>query len=108
MFSVMSYIGLVCGALLLLSLIYQAGQYWRRTWQIGVLVLMLVLTGLSEFILQPMIQALKAANPQEFVEGSAAAARFGLLHGVSSLLFLIISLSGLALVAFGLRRDDIA
>lgn len=108
MFTVISYIGLVCGALLLLSVIYPAGQHWRRTWQIGVLVLMLVLIGLSEFILQPMIHTLKAATPQGFVEGSAEAARFGMLHGVSSILFLITSLSGLALVVFGLRRDDIA
>ncbi|MEO6697586.1 MAG: hypothetical protein ABIN45_06265, partial [Gammaproteobacteria bacterium] len=60
---------------------------------------------IGEFMLQPMMQALKAATPQGFVPGSAEAARFGMLHGISSTLFLVTSLLGLALVVFGLSRD---
>ncbi len=105
-FSVMSYVGLACGALLLLVIIYQASRAWARTWQVWVLVTMLLLVSIGEFLLQPMIQALKAVTPDGFIEGSTSAARFGMLHGVSSLLFLVTSLLGLALVAFGLNRDS--
>ena len=106
LFTVISYIGLVCGVLLLISVLYQAGQHWRRTWQAWALVAMLVLIGIGEFVLQPMTHVLKDATPQGFIEGSAEAARFGMLHGVASILFLMTSLLGLALVVFGLNRDN--
>ena len=65
---------------------------------------MLLLVAIGEFTLQPMMQALKAATPQGFVPGSAQAARFGMLHGIASTLFLATSLLGLALVIFGLSK----
>ncbi len=104
MFSIMSYIGLVCGTLLLASVVYQAGREWRRVWQVWVLLAMLLLVAIGEFMLQPMMQALKAATPQGFIPGSSQAARFGMLHGISSTLFLATSLLGLALVIFGLDK----
>jgi dipeptide/tripeptide permease len=104
LFSIMSYIGLVCGTLLLTSVIYQAGREWRRIWRVWVLVAMLLMVTIGEFMLQPMMQALKAAAPQGFVPGSAQAARFGMLHGISSTLFLATSLLGLVLVIFGLGK----
>lgn len=102
MFALVNYLGLVCGVLLLASLIYQTGAAWRRCWQVWVLVAMLVLVVAMEFVLQPLMQALKMASPQGFTAGTPEAARFGMLHGVSSLLYLATSLMGLALVAFGL------
>lgn len=105
-FGVMSYVGLACGIVLLIGLIYQAGRDVLRAWQFWALVAMLALVSIGEFILQPMIYTLKAATPGGFVEGSGAAARFGILHGISSLLFLATSLLGLALVAFGFNRNN--
>lgn len=105
-FGVMSYVGLACGIVLLIGLIYQAGRDGLRAWQFWALVAMLALVSIGEFILQPMIYTLKAATPGGFVEGSGAAARFGILHGISSLLFLATSLLGLALVAFGFNRNN--
>ncbi|RJQ47675.1 MAG: DUF4149 domain-containing protein [Gammaproteobacteria bacterium] len=106
MFMAVNYLGLACGALLLASLIYQTGAAWRRRWQVWVLVAMLVLIVAMEFVLQPLMQALKMASPQGFTAGTPEAARFGMLHGVSSLLYLATSLMGLALVAFGLRGNS--
>jgi len=91
-FTTMSYIGLVCGGLLLLSNLYRAGIKHKTNY---ILVLMLVLIAIGQFFLQPMMAELKA---QGLVEGSAAAANFGKLHGVSSILFMITSISGLILV----------
>ncbi|MEO5702691.1 MAG: DUF4149 domain-containing protein [Gammaproteobacteria bacterium] len=105
-FSVMNYVGLACGMVLLAAVIFQSGRDWLRAWQLWVLIAMLVLVSIGEFILQPMIHVLKAATPGGFIEGSASAARFGMLHGISSLLFLATSLLGLALVAFGFNRNS--
>jgi hypothetical protein len=88
------------------AVIYQAGRDWLRTWHFWVLIVMLLLVSIGEFVLQPMIHVLKATTPGGFIEGSAAAARFGMLHGISSLLFLVTSLLGLALVAFGLNQES--
>ena len=66
-----------------------------KQWRHGVLFLMLVVVCVGQFVLQPMMAELKAEG---IVEGSIAAANFGKLHGVASVLFLINSLSGLLLV----------
>lgn len=104
-FSAMNYLGLSCALLLLISLIYDAGQRWQRSWRVWAVVAMFILISIIEFIVQPMMQGLKAATPEGFIAGSAAAARFGLLHGVSSLLYLITSIVGLALVSAGLKHS---
>ncbi|WP_455375648.1 DUF4149 domain-containing protein [Kaarinaea lacus] len=95
MFHIMSYTGLVCGSLLLVSVF----QRNRLHWQVWLLLLMLVIVASSEFILQPMMEALKA---QGLVEGSPTKKQFGILHGVASSLYLVVSLCGLSLVMFGL------
>jgi len=98
LFTTMSYVGLVCGALLLLAVIMQHGKAWLRQWRAGVLLLMLVIICIGEFVLQPMMAELKQAGLQD--ENAAAFAR---LHGVSSVLFLINSVAGLVLVIAGLN-----
>jgi len=91
-FTAMSYVGLVCGGLLLLGNLYRAGIKHKTNY---ILALMLVLVAIGQFVLQPMMADLKA---QGLVEGSVAAANFGKLHGVSSILFMITSISGLILI----------
>lgn len=105
LFSVMNLLGLACGSLLLLSVIVQAGRNWSRTWQFWALLAMLVMVGSAQFMVQPMMAGLKNAAPGGFLEGSAAATRFGVLHGISSLMFLVTSLIGLILVVFGLHMS---
>lgn len=100
MFRALNGFGLVAGALLLVSNRLQArrpGIDWRAV----TLVLMLVLILANAFAISPLMQELKAGG---LPEGSAAAARFGRLHGLSSLLYLLQSLLGLGLVVFGIRR----
>lgn len=99
MFHIMSYIGLVCGSLLLISVFKRT----RFQWQVWLLLLMLFIVASSEFILQPMMEALKA---QGLLEGSAVKKQFGILHGVASTLYLIVSIGGLSLVVFGLGEPD--
>jgi len=92
LFTTMSYIGLACGGLLLLGNLYRAGIKHKTNY---LLALMLVLIAIGQFILQPMMAELKA---QGLVEGSVAAAKFGKLHGVSSILFMLTSIAGLTLI----------
>lgn len=103
-FHAMGYAGLISGGLLLVTLLYQTRTAWR-SWRVWAVTMMLVLTSVIQFGVQPVMQALKAATPGGFIPGSAEAARFGMLHGISSTLFLVTSLLGLALVAFELKKS---
>ena len=95
MFSAMNVVGFVCGGVLLLSALIAAKSGWLKTRRIQVLLVMLALVAVGAFVLQPMMQDLKATG---LLAGSEAAAQFGKLHGVSSMLYLINSLLGLYLV----------
>ncbi len=102
LFTVVSYIGIVAAVFLLLASFNAHGLALRR-WQNGVLLLMLLLIVVGEFVLQPMMAELKLQGLQ-----GEAATRFGRLHGIASVLYLINSLAGLALVVAGVndRRQD--
>lgn len=102
MFAILSIVGLVCGALLLAGALYRAGKHWRRAWRVWALLAMVVLVAVGFFVLQPMMQDLKA---QGLVEGSAQAEKFGRLHGISSIMYLVTSLLGLVLVIAGPGKE---
>ena len=77
-----------------------AGKGWRAV-QSGVfwiVLLMLALTAAGHFGVQPVLAQLKAdALPRQVME-SALRDRFSTWHGVSSALYLVQSLLGIALV----------
>lgn len=102
LFTIMSYIGVVAATVLLSAQLYHAEMVWHRNWRIWVLLLMLLLIVIGEFYLQPLMVELKSDG---LSEGSINARRFGQLHGLASVLFLINSMLGLGLVVFGLRRS---
>lgn len=90
-FEIIGWLGLVCGLFLVISVFYRLG----KVWQFWVLITMMALVAISVFGIQPQMQELKAAG---LVPGSETAASFGKLHGLSSVLYLLTSLMGLALV----------
>ena len=98
LFAIMSYLGLVCAVLLLIGQFYRYGKGALKRWPCGVLLLMLVLIAVGQFVLAPQIAALRDAGLLE-----AEKSRFAMLHGTASVLFLLSSLAGLALVIFGLH-----
>lgn len=102
MFAIVNIVGLVCGGLLLIGALYRAGKRWQRAWRVWALLTMLVLVGVGFFVLQPMMQDLKA---QGLIQGSVQAAEFGRLHGLSSILYLVTSLLGLGLVIAGPGKE---
>ncbi len=103
MFSAMSIVGFICGGALLLSALVASGSRWLKTRRVQVLLIMLCLVAIGFFVLQPMMQTLKAVGYQP---GSEAAAQFGRLHGISSLLYLATSLLGVYLVMMQARTSE--
>jgi MFS family permease len=99
LFTVMSYVGLISGVLLLVSLFLDAGIRLLQQWRGPVLIGMLAIICLGQFLLQPRMAALRDTG----LSGDNLHA-FMRLHGISQILFLLVSLGGLALVMFGLRR----
>lgn len=102
LFTIMSYTGLICGSLLLASLFVDDGVQLFRQWRGPVLLVMLVVICLGEFVLQPKMVVLREAG----LQGDNLHA-FMRLHGFSQVLFLIVSLGGLALVLFGVRKKSL-
>lgn len=89
LFSLTSYLGLACGAVLLaLNGLRYRGINWRAI----VFVSMLVLVVIGQFVVTPMVAELR-------LQGLTDTPRFGQLHGMASVLFLLTSLLGLLLVA---------
>jgi hypothetical protein len=101
LFRIEGVLGAVCGILLLglANVLVRRGAnaYRQLRWLIvGMLVCVLV----GYFALQPFMNAIRIAALQAGTDvgHSAYATRFGVLHGVSSLFYLIESLLGVALV----------
>lgn len=102
MFHIVDMIG-IASALVLLSLAalrdYSSFLRQKRTY---LLILMLLLTLSAMFVLQPQMEAIKAQAGWH--EISQLKARFGQLHGIASVLYLLTSVIGVALVLTAERR----
>lgn len=100
MFRAVGVITLVVCGLLLLLMAMRDGVRELRRWRGLVLWSAAAITAISLFAVQPAIHDLRAAG---LAPGSEQAARFGKMHGLSSVLYLVVSVLGLALVAAGPR-----
>ena len=98
MFSITAWVGLTCGTYLILYLLavkgwraFQSGVFW-------IVLLMIALAAAGHFGVQPILAQLKAdALPRQVME-SALRDRFATWHGVSSALYLVQTLLGIALL----------
>ncbi len=99
MFAGMAWVGMVCAAWLLLSRVQVAGGQAFKQAAFWIVLTMLLLTLAQYFGIQPILAELKAeAMPKDVME-SLFRDRFETWHGVSSVVYLIESLLGLALIA---------
>ena len=98
LFRLQASIGLVCGVALL------ALTWFDRTLDRGLRRVLVALTALAlaciigYFVVQPMMAALREGAGAGGVMASSSRRQFGMLHGVSMLLYLIQSLLAAALV----------
>jgi hypothetical protein len=101
-FDAMGYVGLVCGGILLLqNICTSCGGKENKLWKqpnFRIIAAMLVIGLIIQFGLSPLMVDLKVQARPEDVMHSAFADRFKMLHGVSSILYLLESLLGLYLV----------
>ena len=99
MFAWVAWLGLVCGGYLLLFRLARFGAGVIKQPFFWLVSLLLVLTLAQLFGIQPIMQELKdQALPQDVMQ-SLFRDRFATWHGISSAMYLIQSLLGLALVA---------
>lgn len=98
LFSLIAWIGMACAAYLLLFRLFRYGSGALRQGVFWIVLLMLALVCAGEFGIQPVMAALKEeALPRQVME-SVLRDRFAAWHGVSSVLYVIESLLGAALV----------
>lgn len=98
LFTIVSYVGIFSAVALIINILMQYG-FNARHWQLWTLIVMLAVIAVGQFVIQPMMVELKILGLTE--ENKA---QFGQLHGMASVLFLINSLAGLALVISGLQK----
>lgn len=99
MFGYIAWVGLVCGAWLLIFRLGRLGGAALKQGFFWIVLVMLLLSLAQQFGIQPVLQQLKdQAMPKDVME-SLFRDRFAAWHGVSSAVYLIQSLLGLAAVA---------
>jgi len=98
MFTLIAYAGMVCGTYLLIQRIGVFGQAALRQSLFWVVAVMLLMTLVIQFCLQPVMADLKLQALPLDVMRSAFADSFKMLHGISSIIYLIQSLLGVVLV----------
>ncbi len=101
MLAMMGYIGIVCGMYLLLYRLTLSGKAAVREWTFGLVAAMLAITLLLQFGIYPLMADIKLKAHSPDVMQSALAPRFKIWHGISSILYLVESLFGAALVIKG-------
>lgn len=89
------YLGMICGGYLLIYHFVQSGRAVLRKRTFWVIAGMLSISLLIQFCFQPVMSEIKASPD---VMNSASSAKFKMLHGISSIAYLIESLLGIYLV----------
>ncbi len=95
LFSVVNLLGIGCGSALLLSKVIAKGKQAITLWRFWVIVLMLLLTLVFYFYLQPQMANIKALAWQS---DALLTAQFSSLHTMSRNLYLLLTVLGVALV----------
>jgi hypothetical protein len=98
MFTLVGYVGMVCGVYLLAQRIAVSGRTELRQPVFWIIAAMLLLTLAIQCGLQPIMTDLKAQALPLDVMHSAFADRFKMLHRISGTIYLIQSLLGVVLV----------
>lgn len=104
MFEAMAYLGLACGAGILLSMAWRERDTVMEHYAFWIVVLMLLITMAGQFGIQPLLASLKQQALPLSVMDSPYRGRFAFWHGVSRLMHLVQSILGLALVLLERRQ----
>jgi hypothetical protein len=97
LFAAMAWVGMSCAAYLLLFLIVRRGLGAFRSAVTWIVLAMLLLTVAARFGIHPIVEQIRAETARELMQGMVRD-RFARWHGISSVLYLIQSALGAALV----------
>ena len=98
MFTLVAYLGMVCGGFLLLQQIITSGQAVLRMSIFWIIAVMLLCTLIIQCGIQPVMANLKLEAMPLDVLHSPFSNQFKALHGISSIIYLLQSLLGIFLV----------
>lgn len=98
LFAVAAYMGLICALYLLLYFYLARGKEVLRQGIFWIVVVMMTLTLVGQFGMQPLLADLKLQALPQYVMESPYAGQFRFWHGVSSIIFLVQSLLGAVLL----------
>lgn len=98
LFRLIAYVGFGCGIYLLIFRLWRFGFAALKQGFFWIVLVMLLLTAASYFGVQPIVLALKDQVAQKEIVESVFRERFRTWHGIASILYLIQSLFGVALV----------
>ena len=98
LFGATAYMGLVCAVYLLIYDYTRYGKQVLRQLTFWVIIMMLLLTLLGQFGIQPLMAEIKALALPLYVMESPYADRFRFWHGAASIVYLVQSLSGAVLL----------
>jgi hypothetical protein len=96
------YVGIVYLVIFAGFLNLQRHTGYFRHWQFWALLGMVLLTAIGYLYLTPSIEAMRQSG-----EAAHASSAFKVLHGTASVLYLLTSVAGLALVVIGLPQKQI-
>jgi hypothetical protein len=100
LFRAEAWLSVACAIILIVSHLLRrdANGASQMRWQIALPAAMLACTLLGYFALHPWMEVLREAAGAQGVMASGGRATFGILHGVSSLFYLVESLLAVALI----------
>lgn len=103
LFFAVNIIGIVTAGILLISRLFVFGaKNFHRYWRSWLILLMLLVSLMFVFYIQPQMQTLKLMGLQQ----EAVVNEFNKLHGLSQSLYMLISLFGLMLVLTTDKRSE--
>ncbi len=98
MFTVMAWVGIICGLYLLIYRLAEYGATALKQAFFWAALVMLLFTLGTHFGIQPIMEGLKEQAMPKAVMQSVFSDRFARWHGISSIVYLIESLLGLVLL----------
>jgi Zn-dependent protease with chaperone function len=104
MFTLVAYVGMFGAGYLLVQHLVQSGRNFLRNSTFWIVAVMLSATLLIQFVIQPAMADLKLQALPLDVMQSDFAARFKMMHGASSIIYLLQSLLGVLLIVRSQQR----
>ncbi len=98
LFAVTAYVGMICGLYLLVFNFMRDGKLVLRQTIFWIVAMMLLITLLGQYGMQPLLAEIKAQALPLYVMNSPDADRFRFWHGVASIFYLLQSLGGAVLL----------